>query len=72
MPKPEKVKRTLTLTLELEAPPGTTSKFFDSIARHIKKNPYVVDDVYDADPTDIVSNPGDGLSKVKLISVHVK
>lgn len=66
------VKRTLTYTLEVEAAPGTSSSFFDKLARILKKNAYVVEDVYDSDPTDVVENPNEGIRRVKLISVHFK
>lgn len=69
MAKQDRVKRTLTYTLEVEAAAGTPQKFFDNLERILKKHAYLEDDVRDADPTDVVEHPGEGIVRVKLVSV---
>lgn len=68
MPK-NLVKRTMTVVVDIEATEGTTDKFFESLAKNLKRQHFVEDGVYDADPTDFVKAPGDGVVKVRMVSV---
>lgn len=65
------VTRQIVITLDVEAAAGTPPKIFDQIAKKLKSNAYIVDDVFEFDPTDVVASPDQGIRKAKIISVKV-
>lgn len=64
-------KRNLIITVEVTASEGSSTSYFEKLAKQFKRESPVCSDVFDADPNDSVKNPGSGVLSAKLVSVKV-